>query len=152
MGAMENHSADPAFLPPDQPACPAATPPPPGAIDYASSPTLSVIRDVAGDAAAARLVAARGGTCVHLPARLQPEGELVRLVGEEAARRILGHFGAGAALRIPTGRGHGHGRRLDHAEIVRLRREEGWTAQRLARAFGCSDRQVWKILAAAAPA
>lgn len=119
-------------------------------IDYASSPTLTTIREVAGDAAVVKLVTARGGTWVHLPVRLTPRAELVKLVGTEAARRIVERFGARTLLRIPTGRGHGHGRRLDHGEIVRLHRD-GWTVPRLARAFGCTDRQVWNILASAAP-
>jgi hypothetical protein len=119
-------------------------------IDYASSPTLSTIREVAGDAAVVKLIAARGGTWVHLPVRLTQRAELVRLVGVDAAQRIVDRFGARTLLRIPTGRGHGHGRRLDHGEIVRLNRA-GWSVPRLARAFHCTDRQVWNILANAAP-
>ncbi|HEY4254050.1 MAG TPA: helix-turn-helix domain-containing protein [Roseomonas sp.] len=139
---------------PHSPSVDTGAPPsgPPGAIDYAASPTLAAIRTVAGEAAALQLVAGCGGTWVHLPMRLAPDAALVRLVGADAAARILAHFGAGARLCIPTGRGHGHGRRLDHREMVRLKREEGWSARRLAQAFGCSDRQVWKILAAAPPA
>ena len=125
----------------------------PPTLDYAASPTLSAIRDVAGDAAALKLVAACGGTWVHIPVRLSVRAELVRIVGASAARAIIDHFGGGAALRIPTGRGHGHGRRLDHAEIVRLHAApHRWSVKRLARAFSCSDRQILKILAAARPA
>jgi hypothetical protein len=118
------------------------------AIDYAASPTLTTIRELVGDAVVLRLVAAKGGTWVHLPRRLGPDSELVRLVGAEAAAALVARFGGGAALRIPTGRGHGHGRRLDHAEIVRLHEQDGWSAERIARAMGCTDRQIWNILGA----
>lgn len=122
----------------------------PSSIDYAASPTLTDIRDVAGDAAVVKLVAARGGTWVHVPVRLTVRSELVTIVGAEAARAILQHFGGGVALRIPTGRGHAHGRRLDHAEIVRLHAPpHSWSIKRLALAMGCTDRQILKILAAA---
>lgn len=123
------------------------TPPP----DYAASPTLTAIRDVAGDAAALKLIAARGGTSVHLPMRLREGGELVKIVGVTAARAILGHFGGGAMLRIPTGRGFAHGRRIDHAEVVRLSRS-GLSVKTIALRLGCTDRQIAKILAKAKPA
>lgn len=122
----------------------------PRAIDYAASPTLTEIRDVAGEAAAVKLVAERGGTWVHVPVRLTVRSELVQLVGAEAARAIIERFGGGAVLRIPTGRGFAHGRRLDHAEIVRLHHPpHSWSVKRLALAMGCTDRQILKILAAA---
>lgn len=117
-------------------------------IDYAASPTLTTIREVAGDAAAAKLVAARGGTWVHLPVRLTVRSELVEIVGAAAARAIIERFGGGAPLRIPTGRGFAHGRRLDHAEVVRLH-DQGWSVRRLARSMDCTDRQILKILAQA---
>lgn len=120
----------------------------PPAIDYAASPTLSAIRDVAGDAAAVKLVAARGGAWVHVPMRLTVRSELVEIVGAEAARAIIQHFGGGVPLRIPTGRGFAHGRRLDHAEILRLHAPpHRWSVKRLALAMGCTDRQILKILA-----
>lgn len=118
-------------------------------LDYAASPTLSAIREVAGEAAAVKLVTARGGTWVHLPVRLSVKSELVRIVGAPAARAILDHFGGGTPLRIPTGRGHGHGRRIDHAEVVRLHDVERWSVKRLALHMGCTDRQILKILASA---
>lgn len=122
----------------------------PPVIDYAASPTLTEIRSIAGDAAVTRLVAERGGTWVHVPMRLTVRAELVQIVGAEAARAIIQHFGGGAALRIPTGRGFAHGRRLDHAEIVRLHAPpHRWSIKRLALAMGCTDRQILKILAAA---
>ena len=117
-------------------------------IDYAASPTLSTIREIAGEAAAAKLVAARGGAWVHLPVRLTVRSELVQIVGAAAAQAIIDRFGGGAPLRIPTGRGFAHGRRLDHGEVVRLH-EKGWSVRRLALAMDCTDRQILKILARA---
>lgn len=117
-------------------------------VDYAASPTLTTLRELIGEAATLRLVAERGGICLHIPMTPDPKTELVRIVGPEAAAAVIRRYGGGTPLRIPTGKGHAHGRRLDHAEIVR-RAAEGWSVQRLARAFGCTDRQIFNILAKA---
>ncbi len=117
-------------------------------LDYPSSPTLTTLRDLIGEPATLRLVAERGGTWIHVPMAAEPGTELVRLVGAEAAEKVIKRYGGRTQLRIPTGKGHGHGRRLDHAAIVRLA-GEGWSVQRLARAFACTDRQIFNVLAKA---
>lgn len=116
-------------------------------LDYPSSPTLTTLRELIGEQAVLRLVAERGGTWIHVPMTADQGTELVRLVGTAAAEKVIKRFGGRTQLRIPTGKGHGHGRRLDHAEIARLA-GEGWSVQRLARAFQCTDRQIFNVLAA----
>jgi uncharacterized protein (DUF433 family) len=118
------------------------------ALDYPSSPTLTTLRELIGEQAVLRLVAERGGPGIHVPMTADPGTELVRLIGPEAAEKVIKRFGGRTQLRIPTGKGHGHGRRLDHAEVVRLA-GQGWSVQRLARAFACTDRQIFNILAKA---
>ena len=115
-------------------------------LDYPSSPTLTTLRELIGEAATLRLVAECGGTWIDVPAVPDAKTRLVQLVGEAAAAEVIRRYGGRTRLRIPTGRGHAHGRRLDHGEILRLS-AEGWTVRRLARAFGCTDRQIWKVLA-----
>lgn len=117
----------------------------PPALDYASSPTLGQIRELAGERAALDLVAARGGTRVHLPHAVTPECALARICGVEAAQRLVQFYGAGTDLPIPTGRGFRHGRRIDHARVAELHRA-GQSGARIARAVGCTERQVWAIL------
>lgn len=113
--------------------------------DYASSPTLTAIREAAGEAAVLALVAARGGRAVYLPARVTPHCELARIVGVEAARAIVAALDGGRQIDIPTGRGLAHGRRIDHGEVRRLR-AEGLAVGEIAARMGCTRRQVWHIL------
>ena len=126
-------------------------PPPPSIpyfLDLSASPTLTTVREIAGDQAAHALIEARGGTTVWLPRGLTPHCPLVQIVGMEAAARIVFHFGTDRALGIPTGRGLGHCRRLDHQRIETMARA-GWRTPDIARECRCSTRQVRKILARA---
>lgn len=59
------------------------------------------IEEVIGLDLAVRLLKARGGTEIAIPARI-PGSQLEQLVGREAAARMLGYFGAGK-LRLPLG-------------------------------------------------
>lgn len=113
--------------------------------DYASSPTLTAIREAAGEAAAVALVAARGGREVYLPRTATPHCELARIVGLAAAVAIVAALDGGRMLAIPTGRGLAHGRRIDHGEVRRLR-AEGLAVGEIAARMGCTRRQVWHIL------
>lgn len=115
-------------------------------LDYAASPTLTTLRDLIGDAAVIKLLGARGGTHVHLPKTVTPDCELARIVGVEAAESIVRHFGSDQSLRLPTGKGFAHGRVIDHAEVVR-RFGAGEPARSIALAMGCTERQIWNILA-----
>jgi len=123
---------------------------PPRTLDLGSSPTLARIVEVVGEAVALKLVAERGGTDIFLPAKVTARCALVDLVGDvKTARALVEAFGAGH-LSIPTGRGFGHGRRIDHAEVRRLHAPppagEGWSADAIALHLGCTARQVWNIL------
>lgn len=113
--------------------------------DYASSPTLTAIREAAGEAAVLALVAARGGRAVYLPRQVVPDCDLARIVGVEAARAIVAALDGGRQIDIPTGRGLAHGRRIDHGEVRRLR-AEGLAVGEIAARMGCTRRQVWHIL------
>lgn len=112
-------------------------------IDWAASPTLSRIREVAGDAAAVALVAARGGTEVWIPQRPDESCDLVRIVGAAAARAIADAFGSGP-LRVPTGRGLAHGRRIDPQAVATLT-AAGASLNGIARRLHCTARQVSNI-------
>lgn len=114
-------------------------------LDYAASPILSAIRAAAGETAAAALVAARGGREVYLPRRPTPRCDLARIVGLEAALAIVAALEGGRMLAVPTGRGLAHGRRIDPAEVQRLR-GQGLAIGAIAAKMGCSKRQVWNIL------
>jgi hypothetical protein len=114
-------------------------------IDFASCPHLTLIRDVAGEKAVLALVKARGGVDIYLPETPTADCALVRIVGLEAAKRIVDALGSFRKINIPTGRGSGHSRRIDWARVVALH-DVGMTRRKIAEEVGCTDRQVRNIL------
>ncbi|CAK0772382.1 hypothetical protein WCLP8_4870006 [uncultured Gammaproteobacteria bacterium] len=91
-------------------------------IDFASSPTLSKIRDVAGIAAARALIKERGGAAISIPSDVKNPGTLGDIVGTEAASRIIEAFRGVGYLRIPTGKGLGSNRRISRERVHQLMR------------------------------
>lgn len=120
-------------------------------IDWASSPTLTTIREVAGEEAVRKLIAARGGCKLYLPNKVTPDCSLTSIVGLDAARKIVDRMGAHISIDVPTGSGHRHGRRIDHDEVRRLW-GEGVTATAIARQVGCTSRHVYNIVSGDRPA
>lgn len=120
-------------------------------IDWASSPTLTRIREVAGEEAVRKLIAARGGCQLYLPEKVTPDCCLTSIVGLHAARKIVDSMGSHTRIDVPTGRGHRHGRRIDHAEVRRLW-GEGVTTTAIARQVGCTSRHVHNIVSGDRPA
>ncbi|MBF0192480.1 MAG: hypothetical protein HQL99_15280 [Magnetococcales bacterium] len=55
-------------------------------------PTLRLLVEVAGIPATLALVARFGGTEICVPAKFDPDGRLVQVVGHEAAQRLVARF------------------------------------------------------------
>jgi Mor family transcriptional regulator len=107
---------------------------------------LREVAELIGLPAALRLVEHYGGTLLYVRQNPTADYELVEVIGMKAARRLADHFGL-EQLEVP--RCAEALRALRDREICRLYLEEDWTAGRLARKYGLTMRQVWRILAAA---
>lgn len=105
----------------------------------------ALIVDRLGRENAAKLSRIAGGTRLHVPGQLATPAtggrngfeRLTRLVGPDLAVLLVLHFGD-SRLYVPTSR---TGRPVDAKVVARLSRK-GWSASRIARKLGCSDRTV----------
>jgi hypothetical protein len=89
-----------------------------------------------GIAAAFALVEARGGTRIYVPRTASPW--LVDLIGAAPAAALAEALG-GEFLKVPLAR----------TWRVLAYQARGWSYARIARACGCSEDAVWKILSRA---
>lgn len=105
----------------------------------------SVIAARLGVENAERLASIAGGTRLHVPGILANAGRLKLRLGDDLAILVVLHFGD-SRLYVPlslTGRG-ATARKVDARTVLRLTRK-GWSASRIARKIGCSDRTVHAI-------
>lgn len=93
--------------------------------------------ELIGEPAAMKLLAARGGTEITIPQRIDGS-QLAGIVGRDAAMRMADHFGAGR-LVLPTGAARGAGAR--RAEAMRLLRR-GHSLREVAMACGLHTRTI----------
>lgn len=93
--------------------------------------------DLIGEPATLKLLAARGGTEITIPQRIDGS-QLAGIVGHDAAMRMAEHFGAGK-LVLPTGSARGAGGR--RAEAMRLLRR-GHSLREVALACGLHTRTI----------
>ena len=103
---------------------------------------LGIVADVAGEEAARRLAAAKGGGRCYIPRQTRPGHWLVALLGEEAAAAVCDALG-GETVEIPLA-GAGslqHGLRQARRRAHELNRR-GWSADRIARTVGVDRRTV----------
>lgn len=103
--------------------------------------TLETIAALAGEAAALKLSAEKGGTIVYIPQPgfLKPGHWLVDLVGFDEARAIAEGLGP-SHLDIPLGPFGGQRHRI--ADAIRKGIQEGLSIDRTARLVGVSRRTV----------
>lgn len=100
---------------------------------------LGEIADVAGTAAALKLVRALGGHEIKLSAR--PNGKLARIVGQEAARAIVEAMGA-AKITIPMANLRGQaGRRAAAARML----DSGASISEAASAVDIHERTAFRV-------
>lgn len=107
------------------------------------SPMLRELADLLGLPATLQLVRYYGGVDLYLPKNLPSNHDLVLILGVEAARRLIDHYGHGV-LRLPLAR-TAMLRARDRLIIDGYTR--GKTARGLAMEHGISERQVRAVLA-----
>jgi hypothetical protein len=102
-----------------------------------------------GHEQAAALSAIVGGTKIDVPGNLTSSafsvGRLRKRLGDGLFALLVFHFG-GTRIYVPqvdAGRA-----RIDGAKVARLT-QRGWSAARIARKIGCSDRAVYRSRAKA---
>lgn len=105
---------------------------------------LQEIADVAGEAAALKIVAQVGGTRAGFPKSIRDDNWLVLCVGRDAAAKIIERFG-GDTCDIPL---------LDNGCYSKLRRNvatqihklhlEGASSKRIAREVGVTQRTIFR--------
>lgn len=94
-----------------------------------------------GQETAAVLAERCGGRRLIVPAEVSRIEYLARVVGSrEVATLLVFHF-AGCRLYIPVAHAPGERRAIDDRKVARLDRK-GWSASRIARKLGCSDRTI----------
>lgn len=101
-------------------------------------PTLRLIAETAGLAAAVALARDHGGTEIYIRRTLDRDHVLVRSVGMEAAASILEVLGPGA-MEVPLGPA---GRNHELARRIVALLDEGRSEAQVARALGCHIRTV----------
>ncbi len=100
------------------------------------------LRDAIGWSATITLVDLYGGTLLFVPSEFRPDHELIQHLGHRTVVRLVEEF-AGERIYMPRLTAQVRAQR--DAEI-RQRYQAGWTARKLAREYGLSDRHVWRIL------
>lgn len=99
---------------------------------------LARIAEIAGAPAARAIVAAHGGRRLYLPGHLPADHRLCRLIGFDAARRLIAALGPGH-LEIPRGRSRHD---VPTAGAVAEQTGRGRSAAAIAAALGISRRTV----------
>lgn len=101
------------------------------------------LADTIGLEAARRLVEAYGGSAIYVPRQVTPE--LEGLIGHDAAQALVDNYYSGSdRLNLP--RCLAAIRAVEHRRIVAAF-NSGATAGELARAHGCTERWIYRILA-----
>lgn len=116
----------------------------PADVDVADLPgTLREIAALIGVPATLTLVKHYGGVRLYVPKSLEPGHILVRLLGAEAAARLVAHYMPGEPFEVPRAAGL---IRATRNKAIRARAARGATAADLARDFAMTERHVWRIL------
>jgi hypothetical protein len=99
------------------------------------------LRDVVGEAAAVKLVAAFGGTKIALPMRPRATHPIAQLVGMDGMKTLIDAFGAGY-IDLPQGPDRGPaGRRRRLAEMI----GQGFSTAEAARMADTSQRTAERV-------
>jgi len=88
-----------------------------------------------------------GGTRVYVPKNVCEDGEFAQLLGVNAARQINALFG-GERIYVPRNWKSSIQKLHWKSQVPRLRAKH-FSVARIARTLGCSERQVYKIIAKA---
>lgn len=102
------------------------------------------LEEICGRDAAARLLAAFGGTRVYVPAAMSDEHPLVIVMGEAAALALAAALrtgNGGMVVRLPIG---SFSARARQRELLRLAVAQGGSAATIARRLGITIRTVFR--------
>jgi len=114
-------------------------------IELADLPaTLREIAALVGIPAAMTLVRELGGTRLYVPATLGEDHLLTRLVGLDAAQRLVAHYQVGMYIDVPLALA---ATRQARNKVIRARARRGATAPALAREWRTTERHIRRILA-----
>lgn len=114
-------------------------------VDAADLPaTLREVAALIGLPATLTLVKHYGGVRLYIPKTLEPGHILIRLLGAEAAQRLVAHYMPGEPFEVPRAV---QLMRASRNRAIRLRAARGATAADIARDFAMTERHVWRILA-----
>lgn len=106
------------------------------------SPRLRELVGVLGFAAALKLIAARGGTRIYIPATPAADHVLEQIIGLEATAKLIGHYGAGNRLDLDSGI-----KALRNAENRAIVADSAeLSVQQLALKYGRTERGIFKVL------
>jgi hypothetical protein len=118
-------------------------------VDVADLPgTLRELAALIGLPATLTLIRHYGGVRLYIPKTLEPGHILVRLLGPEAAQRLVAHYLPGENFDVPRGQSLVRALR-DRAIAAAAAR--GASSADLARGFGMTHRHVRRILHRADP-
>lgn len=106
--------------------------------------SLGHLAQVIGADAAIALGRAFAGTRLYIPLQMPAHHPIATAIGVDAARDLGCHFGT-ECIEIPLLKSRGE-RHADRKLIADLRRQ-GFTIAEVARAVGCSERNVYNVLA-----
>ena len=98
------------------------------------------LRRLLGEECAEALGRRYGGTYLSVPRRYRGDHPLAVLLGADAASRLIGHYGG---LRVYIATYAARDRRNDE---LRRGHQAGTSVAALAREYGMSERQVWRII------
>lgn len=106
----------------------------------------SVLSDRLGAEQLAKLSTIAGGTRLHVPSTIAPPvtggshgfARLSALVGERLATLLVLHF-ADSRIYVPRGK---RSAQVDARKVAKLD-AKGWSAPRIARQLGCSNRSIY---------
>lgn len=103
--------------------------------------------ELVGQAAALRLVAARGGTRIYVPGALSDGHWLIRTMGEGSALALVGHVATGtggAQIDLPRGP---TGQQAEQRAKLAAAIETGRSANEISRDLGINRRTVFRAKA-----
>lgn len=101
--------------------------------------TATILVERLGLERAERLAAIAGGTVVSVPAQLANAARLRSVLGDDLATLVVLHFGGLGRVYVPRMK---RALIVDRITVRRLSRK-GWSACRIARHLGCSERTVY---------